>query len=86
MSLASTLGKYTGIALAEIVWATKVAYQQGPKFVVGFYTVAYSADHLDRLVDRTTDAIVSVSKKHAIDSTNPTVVSDNLWNCLEYLD
>lgn len=71
LSLASTLGKYTGIIAAEIFWF----FEAGGKVSVSYYLAKVSIEKASE-----------IATQHAIDSNNPEKVTENLFNCLEFID
>ena len=71
MSLASKLGKYTGIIAAESLWL----FERGFRIGVTYYVANASIEKL-----------YEVAKQHAIDSDDPETVTDNLFNCLEFIE
>lgn len=78
LSLASTLGRYTGIVAAEIVWV----FETGGKGSIIYYAVKGSIPKVSKIAQKTCE----IATQHAIDSNNPAKVTENLFNCLEFLD
>lgn len=71
MSLASKLGKYAGIIAAESLWL----FETGFKTSITYYIANTSLKKL-----------FEIAKQHAIDSDDPENVTDNIFNCLEFID
>ena len=71
MSIASTLGKWSGIILAEALWVCETGCKTG---------LAYYA---------ATSSIKQVSKfatQHAINTDDSEKVTENIFDCLEFID
>jgi hypothetical protein len=61
------------------------AYRAG--YVAGRLVTKLAKGYLaTRIIDHTVSKAVKVAKHHKIDSKNTQVVSENLFDCLEYLD
>lgn len=71
MSLASMLGKYAGIIAAESLWLLETGF----KTSVTYYAANISIGTFSE-----------IAKQHAIDSDDPDTVTDNLFNCLDFID
>ena len=78
MSIAGTLGKIAGIITAEIVWAVETGAKAGMQPVVVYY-VGYGAKLSYKEISK-------IAVKHSIDSNNPEKVTENLFDCLEFID
>ena len=71
MSLAKKLGTGVGIIAAETIWLCETGFKLG----IGYY------------VGRTSiDTLTEIAAQHTINSEDPDAVSDNLLECLEYID
>lgn len=71
MSLASKLGTYVGIIAAESVWLVEIGVKSG----LTYYAANASIEKLS-----------GIAKQHAIDSDDPESVTENIFNCLEFID
>lgn len=71
LTLAATLGKWCGIVAAEALWVAEM----GVKPSVFYYATSLSVKKVSE-----------IATQHAIDSTNPEKVTDNLFDCLEFID
>ena len=71
LTLAGKLGKWTGIAAAEILWLSEIGLR--PAFI--YYGAKVSSEEL-----------VKIAAEHSIDSTNPKKVTENIFDCLQFID
>lgn len=71
LTLAGTLGKWCGIIAAEATWLAEIGVRPG---------IAYYATRLS------VKKVSEIATKHAIDSNNPEKVTQNLFDCLEFID
>ena len=70
-SLASTLGKWSGIIAAESLWLFETGFKTG----IAYY-----------VTDTSIQRVSEIATQHAIDSNDPEKVTENLFNCLEFID
>lgn len=70
-TLAGTLGTWAGIAVAEILWISEVGVK--PSLIYYGAKVSYKE-------------VAKVAAKHSIDSNNPEKVTENIFNCLQFID
>lgn len=66
-----TLGRYTGILVAESMWLM----ESGVKTGISYYMAKASVEQVSK-----------IAIEHSIDSNDPEAVTENLFECLEYLD
>lgn len=78
MSFASILGKYAGILAAESVWALENGAKLSVAYLVTTNGIAISELSIKK--------ISQFAIKHSINSNDPESVTNNLFNCLEYID
>jgi hypothetical protein len=78
MSIAGILGRIAGTITAEIVWAVETGTKAGMKPVVVYYG--------GKLSYISYKEISKIAVKHSIDSNNPEKVTENLFDCLEFID
>lgn len=71
LSLASTLGKWGGIIVAESLWLFETGFKTG---------VAYYATNVS------IQKVSEIATQHAIDSNDPEKVTENLFDCIEFID
>lgn len=71
LTLAGKLGTWVGIAAAEILWISEVGVK--PSLIYYGTKVSYKK-------------IAKVAAKHSIDSNNPEKVTENIFNCLQFID
>jgi len=71
VSLASKLGKYSGIIAAELVWVFETGWTPGVVGMTG-YALYVSAEN--------------IAQEHAIDNTDPETVTNNIFDCLDFID
>ena len=71
MTIASKLGKYAGIIAAESLWLSEMGFKTG----IAYYAANISLEKL-----------VEISEQHAINSDDPETVTENIFDCLEFID
>ena len=71
LTLASTLGKWGGIIAAEAIWLSEMGVKTG----ITYYAARLSVTKVSE-----------IATQHAIDSNNPEKVTENLFDCLEFID
>ena len=74
-SLASTLGKWAGIIAAESLWLCEIGFKTG---------FAYYAANSS--IQKVSEKVSEIATQHAIDSNDSEKVTENLFNCLEFID
>ena len=61
------------------------AYKTG--YIAGqYFTRAVKWYLATKVADKTIRKVNQIAKHHSIDKTNPAVVTENLFDCLDYLD
>lgn len=71
LTLASTLGKWCGIIAAETIWLAEMGVKPG----MAYYATSLSINKVSE-----------IATEHAIDSNNPEKVTENLFDCLEFIN
>lgn len=71
LSLASRLGKWGGIIAAESLWLFETGFKTG---------FAYYA------ANSSIQKVSEIATQHAIDSNDSEKVTENLFDCLEFID
>ena len=71
MSIASKLGKYAGIITAESLRLFETGFKMGFTYYVANASI---------------EKLSEIAKQHAIDSDDPENDTDNIFNCLEFID
>lgn len=71
LTLAGTLGKWSGILVAEALWVAELGLAPS----ITYYTTSLSVKKISK-----------IATEHAIDSNNPEKVTENLFDCLEFID
>lgn len=74
LTFASTLGKWSGIIAAEALWLAETGFTP---------TIAY---YSTKISIKSVKKVSEIATQHAIDSNNPEKVTENLFDCLEFLD
>ena len=74
MSIASKLGKYSGIIVAESIWLFECGFKAGATYYVANASI------------KSIKTISKIATQHAIDSGDPEKVTENIFNCLEFVD
>lgn len=75
MSIAAITGRALGVVAAEVQYYVE-------KGITPIATASLAA----QTVKVTYDLAKNIAKDHKIDSSDPAVVTRNLYECLEYLD
>jgi len=73
-ALSSTLGKWSGIIAAEALWLSEMGIKTG----ITYYAASISATKVSEFA--------TFATQHAIDSNDPEKVTENLFDCLEFID
>ena len=71
LSLASSLGKLGGIIAAESLWLFETGFRSG----VTYYVTNFSIQKVSE-----------IATQHAIDSNDPEKVTENIFDCLDFID
>jgi hypothetical protein len=71
LTIASNLGKWTGIVLAEALWLSET----GARPAMIYYGAKISYREISK-----------IAVEHAIDSNNAEKVTENLFDCLEFIE
>jgi len=71
MSLAGTLGKYSGIIAAELVWLSEQGIKTG--------SILYASEIAGKYLSK-------IAEEHVIDSNDEDAVTNNIFECLQYID
>ena len=70
-SIASTLGKWGGIIAAETLWLCETGFKSGVTYYVANSSI---------------QKIAEIATQHAIGSNDPDKITENLFECLEFID
>jgi hypothetical protein len=71
MTLASTLGKYGGIIAAETLWVFETGFKTG----ITYYITETSIQQISK-----------IAANHVINSDDAETVTENIFECLEFID
>ena len=69
--MAFKLGRWTGIIAAEALWLAEIGCMQG----LAYYGTRFSAKK-----------VAEIATEHAINSNDPETVTENLFDCLEFIE
>ena len=78
MSLIYKVAKYAGILAAESAWVIENGIKAGVLYYSGTYSVVASETCIKKISE--------LAVKHSIDSNDSEIVTENIFNCLEYID
>ena len=70
-SIASALGKWSGIIAAETLWLCETGFKSGFTYYVANSSI---------------QKISKIATQHAIDSNDSDKITENLFDCLEFID
>lgn len=71
MTLASTIGKYGGIIAAETLWLAETGFKTG-------FTYYMAEASIGKLAE--------IAEQHVINSDDPESVTENVFQCLKFID
>jgi hypothetical protein len=78
MTLAGSLGKYTGIIIAESLWIAEMGVKTGATYYISKFSMKVTNVSMER--------VSKIATQHAIDFHNPEKVTENVFNCLQFMD